>query len=199
MGVRERRERERRERKAAILEETRKIASREGWQAATIRRVADALELSAPTIYEHFDTKDAILGELVHDGYRQCLKTLRGARRSADDPELALVSMGRAYWDFAWGSPELFHVMHGLGGVPFAQAELPPEAVEAHDEVRSAMVAVVGESPRAEALADEHAVLFWASLHGLITLAMVGRVPGGTARAAELVEPAVRAIIPTRG
>ncbi|MGI8930355.1 MAG: TetR/AcrR family transcriptional regulator [Candidatus Limnocylindria bacterium] len=197
MGVRERRERERQQRKAAILEATRDIAAREGWQAATIRRVADALELSTPTIYEHFDSKDAILGELVQNGYRRCLATLRSARARTEDPQLALVGMGQAYWDFAWDSPELFHVMHGLGGVPFSQAGLPPEAQAAHAEVQGAMLAAAGGGQRAHATADHHAILFWATLHGLITLAMVGRVPGGTARAAELVEPAVRATLPT--
>lgn len=198
MGIRERRDRERRQRKAAILQAARDIAAREGWQAATIRRVADALELSTPTIYEHFDSKDAILAELVHDGYRQCLTVLRSARTSIDDPQLALIRMGRAYWDFAWRSPELFHVMHGLGGVRFSLADLPPEAEAAHVEVREAMLDAAGGAEDPQTTADHQAVLFWATLQGLITLAMVGRVPGGTERAAKLVEPAVRATLPRR-
>jgi AcrR family transcriptional regulator len=173
---------------------TREIAARDGWQAATIRRVAEALELSTPSIYEHFDSKDALLSELVLDGYRQCLRVLREGRASSDDPQLALVAMGIAYWRFAWDNPELFHVMYGLGGVPFSAYQLPPEAADAHREVQEAMAAASPAAPRADV--DRHAVLFWASLHGLISLAMVGRVPGGPERAAELVEPAVRAALP---
>jgi hypothetical protein len=86
--------------------------------------------------------------------------------------------------------------MHGLGGVPFSAYPLPPEADEAHREVQAAMAAAGPEASRAEVERD--AVLFWALLHGLISLAMVGRVPGGPERAAELVEPAVRAILPPR-
>ncbi len=44
MGTKERREREREERRQAILQAARTIAGEEGWQAVTIRRVADSVE-----------------------------------------------------------------------------------------------------------------------------------------------------------
>lgn len=202
MGIKERRERERQERQLAIVEATRAIAAREGWQATTIRRVADELELSAPTIYEHFASKDALLHELLSSGYRRCLDVMVLARSSTEDPTLALVRMGQAYWDEAWSSPELYQVMYGLGGVAFTAFALPPEAGLIHDEVVAAMLAL--EAPdRAEAaglaalaaLAEQRAQLFRAMLHGLVTLVMAGRLAGAQERAADLVEPAIRSII----
>ena len=64
MGIKERRDRERQEIKQAILTAAREIAAVEGWQSVTIRKVAERIEYSPPTIYEHFANKEAILLEL---------------------------------------------------------------------------------------------------------------------------------------
>jgi AcrR family transcriptional regulator len=56
--------------KQAILAAARDIAAQEGWQAVTIRKVADRIEYSRPMIYEHFENKDAVLLELMREGFR---------------------------------------------------------------------------------------------------------------------------------
>ena len=56
--------------KQAILAAARDIAAQEGWQAVTIRKVADRIEYSPPMIYEHFENKDAVLLELMREGFR---------------------------------------------------------------------------------------------------------------------------------
>jgi len=70
MGIEERRDRERQEMKQAILAAARDIAAQEGWQAVTIRKVADRIEYSPPMIYGHFENKDAVLLELMREGFR---------------------------------------------------------------------------------------------------------------------------------
>jgi AcrR family transcriptional regulator len=115
MGVRERRERERHEMQRAILEAAHDIAIREGWEAVTIRRVAEKIEYSPPTIYEYFESKEQIVVELLRDGFRLLLEDMRAARDAHADPEAALLAMGLAYWDFAWKHPALYQGMNGLG------------------------------------------------------------------------------------
>ena len=58
MGIRERRERAKQDMKQNILGAAREIAAQEGWQAVTIRKVAELVEYSPPTLYEYFDSKD---------------------------------------------------------------------------------------------------------------------------------------------
>ncbi|GEM_PF-358402 len=115
MGVKERRERERHEMRRAILGAASEIASREGWQAVTIRRVAEKIEYSPPTIYEYFESKEEIVIELLRDGFRRLLAEMRAAREAHADPEEALVAMALAYWEFAWKQPALYQGMNGLG------------------------------------------------------------------------------------
>src|SRR5262245_12070354 len=130
MGIKERRDRERQELKQAILTSAREIAAAEGWQAVTIRKVADRIEYSPPTIYEHFANKEAILLQITREGFQALLAEIQAADVAASDPAVRLLAAARAYWDFAWKSPELYQVMHGLGGVPFCAPEVAAAAGE---------------------------------------------------------------------
>src|SRR5947209_19623641 len=121
MGIKQRRERERQEIRQSILSAAQAIAAEEGWQAVTTRKVAERIEYSQPTIYEYFENKEAILLALLRYGYERLLAVIQAAAASSDDPEARLLTMSDAYWDFAFRSPALYQVMHGLGGVPFGR------------------------------------------------------------------------------
>lgn len=113
MGIKERRVREREEMRRGILDAAHEIAEREGWQAVTIRRVAEEIEYSPPTIYEYFASKEQIVIELLREGFRQMLADMRAARDAHADPVEAVVAMGTAYWKFALKHPEMHVGMHG--------------------------------------------------------------------------------------
>ena len=200
MGTKERRERERHERRRAILQAARTIAGEEGWQAVTIRRVADSVEYSPPTIYEHFASKDAMLIELMRAGFQTLLEAMQAAAASAADPESRVLALAQAYWHFAWANPEMYQVMHGLGGVPFCTGGNVPLPEGALDEADRAFTftldALRGVAPTTAAADLEAMVLIlWATLHGLVALTMAGRIDGGQACAAPLVERAVRGML----
>ena len=118
MGIKQRREREKQEVRQGILTAAREIARQEGWQSVTIRKVAERIEYSPPTIYEYFENKEDILLELLREGFRQLSAALRRAWESTEDCEQRLMNMVEAYWQFAMSQPELYQVMNGLG-VPY--------------------------------------------------------------------------------
>jgi AcrR family transcriptional regulator len=113
MGVRERRERERKELRQAILDAAREIAAAEGWPAVTIRRVAEKIEYSPPVIYEHFHSKEQIVVEMLREGFREMLAQMRAALAAHSDPIEGMLALGRAYWEFAVAHPEMHVGMHG--------------------------------------------------------------------------------------
>src|SRR5262249_14251267 len=125
-----RRERERQKLRGQILRAAREIARAEGWHAVTVRKIADQVEYSPAAIYEYFDSKEAILYALMVEGFRLILIELQRASTAEPEPVRRLVTLGKAYWRFAWQHPELYQVMHGLGGVPFGTARAPREAKE---------------------------------------------------------------------
>ncbi len=181
MGVKERRDRERQELKHAILEAARGIAAAEGWQAVTIRKVAERIEYSPPTIYEYFSSKEAILGEEMREGFRLLLADLRAGLEAHADPQERLWAMGRAYWDFVWKHPELYQVISGLGGCAFC-AEGEPEELNQKAEgekvmtlFRDVLQAVLPARSTDELTSK--VLILWSLFHGFIALIMSGRIP----------------------
>jgi AcrR family transcriptional regulator len=191
MGIKERRERERQEIRQSILSAARQIAIEEGWQAVTTRKVAERIEYSQPTIYEYFDNKEAILMALLSQGFEQVLSAMRGAKAPHEQPEAQLLAMSHAYWAFAFRCPELYQVMHGLGGVSFSHAETPADARAIFALLRETLQSwiqtnhVVMEEP------DAAIDAIWGLVHGLITLAMMGRIAQGEQRAKQIMEQTI--------
>jgi AcrR family transcriptional regulator len=195
MSSSQRRERERQELRQSILTAARTIAAKDGWQAVTIRKVADAIEYTPPVIYEYFDSKDDLLLALLIEGCRLLTHGLQQAQTGDASPEDLLLQVAHAYWHFAFTAPELYQVMHGLGGVPFGTAETPKEAREAFAALRSAVCRVLDAHGVQRPDIDGDVDLFWSTLHGLITLTMAGRMKGGVPRAFPLVERAVQNLL----
>ena len=65
----ERKPRSREHTRIGIMLTAKDIARREGWQAVSIRKIADAIEYSAPIVYEYFDSKDVLLNEIRDEGF----------------------------------------------------------------------------------------------------------------------------------
>jgi AcrR family transcriptional regulator len=190
MGIKQRRERERQEIRQRILSTAREIAAEEGWQVVTTRKVAERIEYSQSTIYEYFENKEAILLALLRSGYEQLVVVVQATFASTDDPEARLLAMTEAYWDFAFRSPELYQVMHGLAGISFGRYGHPDTPVEVKQSFGLAREAM---EQWAEAKGVERADLTdlvearRGLIHGLITLAMAHRIAGGAERVKPLL------------
>lgn len=192
MGSKQRRERERQELRQSILTAARDIAAREGWQAVTIRKVAEAIEYTPPMIYEYFASKEELLLTLLCEGFRQVGQIIQAIQARGGSPEHVLMQVALAYWRFAFTSPELYQVMHGLGGVPFGTSQTPPEAQSVFAAVREVVHAVMSAHGVQRPDLDGDVDILWSTLHGLISLTMAGRIAGGEPRAALLVKRAVQ-------
>jgi AcrR family transcriptional regulator len=177
LGIKERRNREKQELRQSILDAARDIAQHEGWQAVTIRRIADRIEHSPPTIYDYFASKEDILIELMHLGFRLLLQGLQAARDADRDPAEQIVALCKAWWVFAWTYPDLYQVIHGLGGVDFLTGDQRfPEGIESF----KINVEVLQALMQAEKLDIPDPVgelrILWATMHGLVSLTMGQRI-----------------------
>ena len=192
MGIKERRERQKRELRGGILSAAREIASEEGWGAVTIRKIAGRIEYSPPMLYGYFDSKEDILLELVRMGYAGQLEAIERARDAARDPEEALIEMSRAWARYAFEAPDLYQVMYGLGGVSFPVTELQREGEKIADEIAQVLEQLLAKNGKEAEDVWGKVTLAWATLHGLIALTMAGRIPGGYEETERLVDQATR-------
>ena len=115
MGITERKLRQREEVRASILAAASKLVEKEGWQALSIRKIADAIEYSAPVIYDHFENKDALLLEFTKRGFQILNEELAKAKKRFVNPEQQIEAMAYAYWKFAFTHKTYYQLMYGLG------------------------------------------------------------------------------------
>ena len=170
MGIAERKGRERAAREQRIVAAARVIAEREGWDAVTIRRLADEIEYSQPVLYSHFENRDAIVAAVAVAGFKEITVAVREAASEAAGRRNALKNVAKAYLAFGLGRPALYEAMFVLPTkLRFAEAGTRPELQAAFE----ALAAVV-----APFCVDVPAVTetFWAALHGLTELERSGRI-----------------------
>jgi AcrR family transcriptional regulator len=187
VSIAERKNRQLAEREADIVSAARAIADREGWEAVTIRRLAQEIEYSQPVLYSHFENKDAIVGAVAVQGFKELTEALIQAAEAPGVQGNALKNVAVAYLSFASSSPSLYDAMFIL------PTNLRFGDIESIAPLRAAFAAlklVVG--PLCDNV-DAATETVWAALHGLAQLERTGRVkPEGRAdRVALLVQAAL--------
>lgn len=191
MGIKQRRERERQATQQAILQAALEIASLEGWQAVTIRRVAERIEYSPSALYKYFEDKEAILHALLLQGFGQILAALEQVAARECNARERLLQMASVYWDFVWHHPTLYQLMFDLKG----NIHLVQEAKAVFLLVRAAIEDWNREHRVQMADLDGAVDILWATMHGLVTLTMAQLVAGGSSRAKHLLSQAVNDLL----
>lgn len=172
MAIEERRERDRAARRRLIVTTARRLAEAEGWDAVTTRRLSTEIEYSQPVLYKHFTGMEQIADAVAIDGFGEIADVTRAARLSADTAGDALARVARAYFDFARDNPAVYDAMFTRAtSLRFAAEDTPPELTAAFAELHQAVGAIAGEQD-----ADTLTEVFWAALHGLVTLSRAGRL-----------------------
>jgi AcrR family transcriptional regulator len=135
-------------------------------------------------LYKHFTGMEQIAGAVAIEGFGEFVEVLRAARSGPGTGRDVLTRVSRAYLDFARDNPALYDVMFiRATTLRFAAQDTPPQLTAAFTELRQAL-AVVAAGQDADALTE----VFWAGLHGLVTLTRAGRLrPGHDAERLDLL------------
>lgn len=172
MGIQERRQREIAAQIKNTLQAARDLARREGWPKVSIRKIANAIEYTPPVIYEHFESREAILVELEKQGFEQLKQQLEEAHAREQEAEHQLMAMSLAYWRFAFSQHDLYQVMFNLEGNQTATYSLQSMR-EAGEVVTSTLKALNPFPTKTDSLFFG----WWSMLHGFVSLRMCGQVP----------------------
>jgi AcrR family transcriptional regulator len=173
MEVIERRQRTREQTRAGILQTAKEIARREGWQAVSIRKIADAIEYSAPVVYDYFDSKDRLLDEIRNEGFRHLREEYERLVKLYRDPEKLLYEISLIQWQFAMQHPELYQVMYNLNGAN-CQVSLD-ESVEMKTVNEILCRIIFSFIPKSTESIRRLYFEWWATSHGLINLGLLLR------------------------
>ena len=175
MGSKERIQRLKDDTRANILDAALQIVKEDGWQALSMRKIADRIEYTAPIIYEYFPNKEGILLELTRHGYVILGKEIKAAKNKHTKADEQLEAMWIAYWNFAFEYKEFYQLMFGVDMICCEQKKSMPETEYLDglffDTIKDLMKA---ENPE-EGMICRKYYTFWSVIHGLISINMVNK------------------------
>jgi AcrR family transcriptional regulator len=151
MGIPERKEREKEQRRELILDAAEKIFFSKGFPAATVDDIAAEAELSKGTIYLYFKSKeDLLLG--IHLRGEERMFELFQAATSGPEPILVLITkLGAAYYEFFNSHRNYFRVFQFFNNPQFhkdASQEMLDQCHEHGQKIWKQVTDLIGRAVR---------------------------------------------------
>jgi AcrR family transcriptional regulator len=174
-----RRERQREETRARILEAARELFVANGVAATTMRAIAARIEYTPTAIYHHFRDKDALLAELCTNDFLALAGAFQRIGR-IEDPIERIRRIGIAYVDFALDKKSQYQFLFMTPSSHFHSDGL--KRVEKNNPEQDAYAflrASVEEALKRGLFrtefqdADQLAQILWGGLHGIVALHIV--------------------------
>ena len=176
MGSLERRSRERADTRQRILDAAREMFVRHGYDATTMRAIAERIEYTPTAIYHHFKNKEALLAELCAADFRALATAFQKIGR-IEDPIERLRRSGRAYVQFGLDHPMQYQLMFMTQRPKEVDDQIhsdnPSESAYAFLGQTCADAIATGKVREDYRDANELALMAWSSLHGLLSLRIV--------------------------
>lgn len=159
-----------------IMSATKRLLASSGdADAVSIRAVADAVGVTAPAIYLHFNDKSELINAVVVDVFGKLDEAMTAAAAGLESPLERLRAYGRAYVDFAVAHPEHYRIATMEPSVP-PDPDRPNSAVDdvlassAFSHIHATVVACMAEGVFAEDDPMPVALDLWAAAHGIASL-----------------------------
>jgi AcrR family transcriptional regulator len=177
VGTRERREREKKELREKILDAARELFAEQGYEAVSMRMIADCIEYSPTAIYLHFRDKEALFAELCALDFLS-LAGLFSKIARVGDPIERLRQVGRLYAQFAKDKPNHYRLMFMTPRphVDFDALQLAHRG-NPEEDAYAFLVQTVREGceqdcfrPELCGNAEQLAQLVWSGVHGVLSL-----------------------------
>jgi AcrR family transcriptional regulator len=175
MGSTQRRERERVELKQLILDAARELFLEEGFDAVTMRRIAEKIEYTPTTIYLHFKDKEALFRELIDTDFRALAEKF-AQLKEIGDPLERIEAAAWAYARFALTYPNHYRLMFMSPTAPESDPETNPDhgipERDAYAFLRWTVQQAIESGQFRPEFSDVELVtqVLWAAIHGVVSL-----------------------------
>lgn len=174
-----RRERQREETRARILEAARELFVEKGIAATTMRAIAARIDYTPTAIYHHFRDKDALLEELCTNDFLALAGAFARIDR-IDDPIERIRRIGIAYVEFALDNKSQYQFLFmtssshsSANGMKNLEKNNPEQ--DAYAFLRASVEEALrrGLFRREFQDADQLAQILWGGLHGIVALHII--------------------------
>lgn len=110
MGISERKERDKQEMRRNIIDAAMQMFTHEGYENASIRKIADKIEYSPATIYLYYKDKDELLYDVQAGCFSKLVEIFKKEATSTD-PFKRLEEICMSYVRFGLSNPEIYDLM----------------------------------------------------------------------------------------
>jgi AcrR family transcriptional regulator len=173
MGSKERIHRLKEQTRVNILDAAHEIVKDEGWQALSMRKIADRIEYTAPIIYEYYANKEAILLELTKKGFVMLADRMNEAKAMHAGLAEQIEAMWLAYWNFAFEQKEYYQLMFGVEVNCCIMDEILPAGSTPYDIAAEPIAKMMGISNPDDDRVCTKYYTYWSIIHGLISINIV--------------------------
>ena len=175
MGSSTRRQRDYARLHAKILNAARTMFVERGYEAVTMRAIANAIEYSPTTIYLHFKDKESLIQELCTQDFLKLSQAFQRIARVADPIE-RLRRTGLAYAEFGLRNPNHYRLMFMTPHPPFDPDSTEVEKGNPQKDAYAFLTHIIAECVRGRRLrrgltdVELIAQTVWAGVHGAVSL-----------------------------
>ena len=173
MGPINRREREKEALRLQILDAARYLFARDGYDAVTMRAIAERIEYSPRTIYLHFSDKEDLVRELCRHDFQAFGADMAKAGK-VKDPVERIKAIGLGYAKFGIENPNHYRLMF-MSGAPDYEGKGDEEwkgnpEVDAYAFLLGTVQEAIAAGRLTVTDAELAAQTLWAGVHGVIAL-----------------------------
>lgn len=171
-------EKEQKKLKQRILDAARKVLLADGYRNFSLRKIAREIDVSATSIYLHFENKDDLVHTLMEEAIEQLNSQLAQSIQIFEDPISKLSALAYKYINYALDHPREYQVIYLISSEEMTR--YPKKKFRKARKGYEIVTDVLKEGVES-GLIDEQkpriaAYTFWAQLHGVMSVVLSKRL-----------------------
>lgn len=164
--------------KQRIVEGARQVLLSDGYRNFSLRKIAREIDVSATSIYLHFENKDELVHTLMEEAIERLNNQLEKSITTLDDPISKLETLAHEYINFALEHPREYQVIYLISSEEMTR--YPKEKFRKARKGYEIVTDVLKEGVESGLIAEQKpriaAYTFWAQLHGVMSVVLSKRL-----------------------
>jgi len=161
-----------------ILDVSKELLLKHGFSKISMRKIAKKADVTATSIYLHFENKDDLLLVLVEESIANLNKVLRSALDETASPIEQLESLADAYVEYAMENPQEYEIIYMVR--PEEMPKYPKEKFQLVREIYELLAGIIERGKERNLFDVEDplvsAYTLWAQIHGVVSVILGKRL-----------------------
>jgi AcrR family transcriptional regulator len=161
-----------------ILDVSKELLLKHGFSKLSMRKIAKRADVTATSIYLHFENKDDLLLVLVEESIANLNRVLRSALDETASPIEQLESLADAYVGYAMKNPQEYEIIYMVR--PEEMPKYPKEKFQQVREIYELLAGIIKRGKERNLFDVEDplvsAYTLWAQIHGVVSVILGKRL-----------------------